>query len=344
MQTTDYFFIGRKKIGEFSFSEKKGKIQFNIKAFEQWDNIYFRDIACGEKISKKFEKKVGVNKETKENIESIVKGKLGLKGLVSLESQIKGQISTSFSFHQSITKTETSEIEAPQCGRRIIDIWQKSRFFYIEILDSRFFSSNKGRNLHCICEHLEFYHDNGKSTDFDPACSCEDKYPTPEDGMFEIIIDGKVIVVSSYRKLKNGNILIENFFHEVSTTELGQMFIGEYKLNSSILPRYISFLGGLKKEAIIKIRNHNVHSHEFDNELKKDKEAMYIFEKTSRLMEKSQKQAEEMRTQEEEMRQNLEELKATQEEASRRKREILKLEKELIKHLKTLKENYLKKN
>lgn len=266
----NYFFPERRQVNNFSLNEKKGKVKIDVTVYEQWDNISMRNISCGEKYIKRFERKIGIKKEVKEELESSIKSSIGINGLAKLEGQIKNKISSSFSFDHWIHESEERELTAPKCGKRIIEIWQKLRIYYVEIIDTRVFSSFKGCNKQIFSEYLDFFHDNAKVFSYDPSCGCGGKEFTPEDGIFEILIGNKVLMLSPYRKLENGNILIENLDIELNIQDLGQMMLGEYKIDYEVIPSYLSFLGDLENcQCNITLRNHNSFTDNFNDSIEK---------------------------------------------------------------------------
>lgn len=264
------FFTGRKKIDEFSYNEKRNKVKVSISVYEEWENISMRNISCGEKYIKKFERKVGVRKETKEEFESVVKGSIGIKGLGSLETNIRSKVCSSFCFDHWVVDSEEREIIAPKCGKRIVDIWQKTRLFYVEIIDTRIFSIHKSKTDLMFCQYLDLIYDKTKVYSYDPICDCGDKVMTPDDGVFELTLGDKLIILTAYKKLENGNTLLENLNHEVTSEQLGLMIRGDLKLDFEVIPKHLTFMSNIQDcNCKVFIKNHNASNQQFSNEFER---------------------------------------------------------------------------
>ncbi|MDN3655391.1 hypothetical protein QWZ08_07135 [Ferruginibacter paludis] len=242
------FFTNTHEAGSFNFELEK-KVRISGKIFERWVQLLSRSIACGEDKKRIIEKKVGITKTEREDLESLLKGSVGVKGIASIESQIKAKTGIEVKFEYATTETEETTFKAPECGRKTLVVYQLVREYDITITDKRLFSFSKGQTRILLTEYTDNIHDKSLTTEIDPDCGCKDKSEDVDDGILSLLVNNYYQLVTPY-KIKLEKVTLKNLGVEVTLEDLGKMLVKNYQIQSSTLPDYIVFLGGIKSEQV----------------------------------------------------------------------------------------------
>lgn len=227
--------------------EVKGKVKVQGKVTERWLQIFSRSITCGDKVTRTIEKKVGITKTQREDLESLVKGSVGIEGIASIESELKAKIGYEISLETVVNEKEEKEFEAPKCGRRTLIVYQLIREYDLTITEKRFFSFSQGVSKIHLTEYTDNYYDESLTTFNDSNCGCKNQPDDSDDGLFSILLNSKYNMLSAYKELKE-KILVKNLNLELSEQDLGKLLLGKLQVNSSVIPDYIRFLADVKED------------------------------------------------------------------------------------------------
>ncbi len=242
------FFTNTHEVDTFNFEVEK-KVHVSGKISERWVQLLSRSIACGEDKKRVIEKKVGISKTERDDLESLLKGNIGVKGIASIESQIKAKTGIEVKLEYATIETEETTFKAPECGRKTLIVYQLVREYDISIMDKRFFSFSKGQTRIILTEYTDNIHDKSLTTDNDPDCGCKDKLQDADDGILSLLINKYYQLVTPY-KMNQDKVSLKNLGIEISIEDLGNMTLDRYTINASLLPNYIVFLASIKSEEV----------------------------------------------------------------------------------------------
>lgn len=162
---------------------KRGRLKCNVQT--NWEEILSLVLRCGTKQKREVTRRSGVRREHRENLETNLKGSLGLKGLATFESAIHASTSEAITFEEIREVKDTFVFEAPKRGRRTVLTYQQKQVFHFEFEDDRWYHKNRWTLR--VEKWLERYHDDSKVIDYDPQCG--GKQVTTGD------IDGNLVFV-----------------------------------------------------------------------------------------------------------------------------------------------------
>lgn len=80
------------------FPVKNGMLHCTIE--DVWEQVLSCQIKCGKNFRRTTNKKIGVRREQREDLEATVKGSFGIKGIAELESSIKANTGMLVSFEE----------------------------------------------------------------------------------------------------------------------------------------------------------------------------------------------------------------------------------------------------
>jgi hypothetical protein len=242
------FFTNTHEIDTFDF-ELERKVRVTGKLTERWIQLLSRSIACGEDKKRIIEKKIGISKTEREDLESVLKGSVGVKGIASIESQIKAKTGIEVKLEYATTETEETTFKAPECGRKTLIVYQLVREYDITITDKRILSFSRGQTRIMLTEYTDNFHDKSLINNNDPDCGCKDKTEDPDDGIFSLLINKYYQLVTPY-KISQQKLTLKNLEIEVSVEDLGNIVLDKFQINSALLPSYIQFFAGIKTEQV----------------------------------------------------------------------------------------------
>jgi hypothetical protein len=242
------FFNGSKLVQELDF-EIENKVRIQGKIYERWIQKLSRSIACGVKEKRTIEKKVGLTQTQREDLESLVKGSIGIKGIASIESQIKSRIGSDITLECVINEKEEKEFEAPKCGRITICVYQLVREYELTIIDKRFLSfSKQAKKIHLI-EYTDNLYDESPTTESDPDCGCKDPIDDSDDGLLCLLINKKYQLLTTYKELPE-KVLLKSLNISLTEADIGRLTLGKLRIDSSLIPAHIMYLADIKEETV----------------------------------------------------------------------------------------------
>lgn len=241
------FFTGERVISEDKWKSGNEDFEITCTSVARWEFNKGRTVECGNDRDVKLIRKVGITQTQKENLESSIKVGLEAKGIAKFAAEFKAKIGYEIKYEESIIEEESFRIKAPECGRKLLSIYQlvKEHRFIIE--DRRFFLFNKGTQYIPITEYTDSFWDRSPVERNIPECDCGDMEDNV-DGVWSLRI-GSMGILSLVEKVKDG-IYIDALNIAVPDNQIGSLLIDGYKLSADSLPDYVRFLGSLKREDV----------------------------------------------------------------------------------------------
>lgn len=173
-----------RQVGELTFDLHGGKATLTCSVTERWVELLARTIKCGASWKRTIRSRLGVSKTDQTELESSIKGGLGIPNVASLEAMIQGKVTGEVRLETSRDWEEEYQFESPECGRRVIKLYQQQRIFDFSYQDTRPFRRDAWQKP--IVSWLDRIHDGSRIVKFDPECGCEQGPSTeaPSAGRF----------------------------------------------------------------------------------------------------------------------------------------------------------------
>lgn len=243
-----YFFRERKLLHELDFN-LNDKTQIKGKVYEKWVQKIGRSVACGAEEKRVIKRELGIEKTQREDLESLVKGSIGIKGIASMEAQITAKIGTEVTLKHLTSVEEEKRFAAPECGRITICVYQLVREYDLTITNNSSFSFSKKPKTIQITEHTDNFYDETVRTDSDLDCGCKKTDEPEDDGLLSLMIKDNYQLVAVYKQMPEG-VLLKSINLFLSVSDLGKMVLGKHTINASVLPKHILFFSGIKEETV----------------------------------------------------------------------------------------------
>lgn len=241
MESVD-FFLGTRFQPPLVLSFYDGKAQLICKISENWGQKFVHSIRCGAKYSRKLKRSVGMVYTEKDDLESLVTGSIGLKGIASIDSQISAKSGVELQLSRSEEIEEEFTFESPKCGELVIALYQFRRIIELIYRDHRPFHKKEWSTT--TTYWVDRVHDNSHPTLEIPECGCKADDNVIEDG--KIYIDaGNVSMTTSFIEYAD-TIQIPKLDLEIDKSKLHQTV----QFHRSKLPSYLLFLAGEVPEVI----------------------------------------------------------------------------------------------
>ena len=241
------FFEGKRSVKQVSFNLNKGKTKLDCHVWEEWLLIEPTPftLRCNNKRELKVINRSGFEETHTRSFESNIGATIGVKGIASLESSLKTNISKEIKFQAGKEESDSFAFSSPECGYLLVRLYQKARTFYFKYEDSRFWHK---RSLEFpLVEWLKPIYDATVQEPYDPGCNCKNKEQATREGIAcRIVFPGfsKLAVYwEDTRQLEfpdNPQFLTSYF----STND--ESWKG--KLPTSLLPDYLRFLTGTQQD------------------------------------------------------------------------------------------------
>jgi hypothetical protein len=184
------YFTGRRKVGEQFEVKISGHKKLLCTVSKLWEDRPGYECACGQKRKIIVEKTWGISKKVSETIESTLESSLGVEGVATLKSEIKGTTNHEVEWTYHETQTEEFECNAPQCGCHEVRIaqlvfeyelvcYERGRIFHRDVWDRRW-----EKTIPELTQLISSWDD---TTEYDPRCKdCKPKEVPAFDGRLSI--------------------------------------------------------------------------------------------------------------------------------------------------------------
>lgn len=219
-----------------------GRAELECTISEGWGQLIVHSLKCGAKYVRKLKRSIGMVYTEKDDLESLVSGSLGLKGVASLDAQISSKIGTELQLSRSEEIEDEFTFEAPPCREKVVALYQLWRIVDLKFRDNRLF--HKKEWTMSTTYWADRYHDNSHAIPKIPECGCEDDSFEPDDGM--IFVDmGNVTMTTGF--IENGtNLRIPALNLQVDKSNLHKPL----QIETNNLPGYLLFLAGSIHEIV----------------------------------------------------------------------------------------------
>ena len=213
-----------------------GKAELECTISEGWGQLIVHSLKCGAKYVRKLKRSIGMVYTEKDDLESLVSGSLGLKGIASLDAQISSKTGTELQLNRSEEIEDEFTFESPKCGERVIALYQFRRNINLKFRDNRLF--HKKEWSMSTTYWADRIHDNSYMVSVIPECGCPSDNIEPDNG--KIFVDmGNVTMTTDYIE-SGGSLKIPAFDLEIDKSALHK----PVQFNRSKLPDYLQFLAG----------------------------------------------------------------------------------------------------
>jgi hypothetical protein len=238
-------FDGTREVGDFTLDLFDGRATLSCTVSERWDDLMVKTIKCGDTFKRSLSRRIGVSKAEKDDLESVVKGSLGVSGLASLESGISSKRGVETRFEVVDEVQEEVSFAAPECGIRIIRLQQLQRMFRMTFRDSRAFKKDWQK---AFSERVDRVHDGGSVDKPHPDCGCEPKTRDPSDGTF-IVDMGRLTLRAAFHE-RDGFLYFPDLGARIPSyaARLEYVTVG---LKPGMVPRHLLFLAALTDEYVV---------------------------------------------------------------------------------------------
>jgi hypothetical protein len=207
---------------------------------ESWQDILLRPLLCGDKYKHTFRRRTGVNVSDRIELEALIKGSVGLKGIAELASSIKSSSSQEISLQEMQEAEEEYTFEAPKCGRYTVALYQLKRTHQFFYEDHRFLHKEVWSKT--VTEWTNQIYNASTRIEYDPSCGCKEQSPTEHPDGFVILDLGKIIWLVEYRNKDYGFYIPRLGFSvqgNIDHLKYGQTVI---PVDRNLIPPYLLFL------------------------------------------------------------------------------------------------------
>jgi hypothetical protein len=244
------FFEGKRPQTTVLIVQKKRTITFT--PWEEWMAIAETPftLRCGNKRSKKFTRRRGIEHTQRMSFENNIGLSLGVKGIAALESSLKKTLGEEITLQEGTEEEEMHEFTSPECGCKVVKLFQRARVLHVHYRDTSYWH---GDEKECtMVQWLAPIYDGTYATTWDPACGCDsgrDPGP-PRDGLARAIVCGNAAKLavewSETNQLEFGDS--EGSLNAFFPSGFGQP--GD--IPSNLLPDYLTFLAEIEPAATIR--------------------------------------------------------------------------------------------
>ena len=239
-------FEGTRETANFTLDLFDGKATLTGTVSERWDDVMVKTIKCGDKFKRTLVRRIGLSRSEKEEVDSAIKGSIGVSGLASLESSISAKIGVETRFEVVDEVQEEFTFASPQCGIRIIRLQQLQRLYRLEYRDTRAFKKDWQKPF---VERVDRVHDAGISKKYDPDCDCEEKKDRDDDDGTFVIHLGRLTLRAAFSE-RNGFLYFRDLGARIPAPA-ARLEYATVRLKPGMLPPHVLFLAGLSDEPVI---------------------------------------------------------------------------------------------
>lgn len=239
------FFLGERFVASYSIPLHGGKANLAVAVRERWTEVFVRVIRCGASFKRSLKRHVGVEQSSREDLNSLVKGSLGIQGLAGLSSQIESKTSQQIRLEWSEETTEEYTFTAPKCGRLTVALYQFQRLLDFHFTDTHWFHDAQWhKTVECWIDRV---HDDSTRIVGDSACGCQ---PRPvEKTTRPILLTVNNLTLVTGAEERNAETLLP----EVGLTLSQYLSPAEkvsVRLLRHMLPEHSCFLAGLDEPVL----------------------------------------------------------------------------------------------
>jgi hypothetical protein len=231
------FFPGIRKSKTFSIPLYEGKAELACTISEYWKQVMTRTLKCGATYTRTLRRILGVTSVEKDDLQSLISGSLGIKGIASLKSEIKTKSGLELRLDYTEEVEDHYSFNAPRCGQRNIILYQFQRLLQLSYRDTRRFRKDCWTII--VTCWVDRIHDGSEVIDYIPECGCPRKRENGKDGELLIRL-GKISMIVGYFE-KEGYIHVPDLDLKIrgdkhSLPEL------RVELKREAIPSYLLFL------------------------------------------------------------------------------------------------------
>ena len=232
------FFLGERLVGSYSIPLHGGKANLAVAVRERWAEVFVRVIRCGASFKRSLKRRVGVEQSSREDLNSLVKGSLGIQGLAGLSSQIESKTSQQIRLEWSEESTEEYTFTAPKCGRLTVALYQFQRVLDLHFRDTHWFHDAQwSKTVECWMDRV---HDDSSRILGDSACGCQ---PRPVEKMTRpILLTVNNLTLVTGTEERNAETLLPEVGLTLSQYPTEKVSV---RLLRHMLPEHSCFLAGL---------------------------------------------------------------------------------------------------
>jgi len=239
MQDVD-FFEGQRPLTKIVFLLNKRKTTIECTPWEEWKLIEpcpFT-LRCGNSRQEKLTSRIGIEHTQRTSFESTIGSSLGQKGVAALESSLKTTIGEEIKFQFGTEQEQTFTFDSPQCGYKIVRLYQRVRALHIKYQDTRFWHRNAFELT--VIQWLKSIYDATIAEPNDPSCNCKETPEKPREGTMARIVCGALTKLAvqwndnQQLQFPDNPARLDSYFKWEKTVD-GQLPI-------ELIPDYLKFL------------------------------------------------------------------------------------------------------
>lgn len=231
-----HFFSGTLIRQPLAFSFHNGQAQLICRISENWKQLLLHSIRCGNTYTHKLKRSIGITYTEKNDLESLLDGSLGVKGIASLDSQL----STKSGFELQLNRSEEVENEfhftSPQCGEKIIALYQYQRTIDLDYRDNR--PNRKIEWPMHLVYMVDRIHDRSSVIPEIPECGCKSDNPEKGDGKIDIDM-GNITMTADFVEYAD-YLKVPSLGLQINKSQDQNTIV----FSSELLPDYLRFLRG----------------------------------------------------------------------------------------------------
>jgi large subunit ribosomal protein L7/L12 len=237
------FFTGTRIQPPLFLSFYDGRAQLVCAISESWGQKFVHSIKCGAKFTRKLKRSVGITYTEKDDLESLVAGSLGLKGIASLDSQISAKSGIELQLYRSEEVEDEFTFDSPKCGERVIALYQFRRIIDLKYRDDRPFRKKEWSMT--TTDWVDRIHDNSYVIPEIRECGCKSDSLDSEDGKLYVEM-GNVTMTTGFVEFAD-RLRIPSLDLEIEKSKLHQPI----QFHQNKLPDYLRFIAGEIPEIMI---------------------------------------------------------------------------------------------
>jgi len=239
--------FGEQKVDQFFIVTHRGRATLTCNVIEKWECILDRTLKCGNKLKHKITRTVGITKSHKESLDREIIGSLGFSGIAEFRSNVRAQTTEQYQFEDMYQEENEYSFESPKCGKLRILIYQLTRLFQFEYIDTRWIHGDEWKRE--IKEWLPKIRDESKLSKNDPSCGCDENFDTGIDGLLFIDM-GRIQILEGYKQ-ERGDVIHLNRLNQSLSVEY-EMWPYEFsrELKQETVPLHLLFLAFEESEVL----------------------------------------------------------------------------------------------
>ncbi|WP_423149336.1 patatin-like phospholipase family protein [Rubrolithibacter danxiaensis] len=235
---------GSTVVNSFSVTLKEGAVDCEIA--EYWHPLHITSVSCENKEKRIITRTVGISKTDQTNFTSSIKGTLGIKNLLALESELKSSRNITITTQNSVTDSLEKEFAAPPCKEKNIAVYQLVRQYEFIVKKPKRFGIFKERIKKVIVkDYLDVYDDVTEIIANYEECDCQK--PLQEEKYYTVSGQLNNLHTTTYIGITNGKLKIWN--QEVPIPSGSSAFKNQrVRITNKDIPEYLKFIAGLEDE------------------------------------------------------------------------------------------------